>query len=224
MVVGDSFALSVGLGLANYGTSSGQMTVLNTALIGCGFGRGGSNRGIGLEREWPPECQTRDARLTMLMADFHPDVVVVAGGMWDVTDRKLAGTTRWTHIGVPAYDWYLALEFQHLAGLLGSTGAKVVWTNAPHWNPIYDPALYMGPPPYAEADFGRVDRYNDVLRAAIGAMPNVHILDLAMWMRFFPGGEFSPNLRVDGVHFTLQSTDVVAADYLGPWTVAIGRS
>ena len=111
-----------------------------------------------------------------------------------------------------------------LARLLGTTGAKVVWTSAPRWNPRYQPDQFMGRPPYAEAGAGRSDRYNQVLNAAVGGMPGVHVLDLAGWMRYFPGGEFSPDLRTDGVHLTPQSTDVVASDFLGPWVVAIGRS
>jgi hypothetical protein len=224
MVVGDSFALSVGLGLDHYGTSSGQVTVLNSAFIGCPFGRGGRNNGIGLDRDWLPECRNQDDRLASAASDFRPDVVLLAGGMWDVADRLLPGTDRWTHIGVPGYDWYLALELQHLSRLLGATGARVVWTTAPRWNPRYQPETFMGKPPYAEAGAGRSDRYNAVLYSAVGSMPKVHVLDLATWMKWFPGGEFSPDLRTDGVHLTTQSTDVVARDYLGPWLVAIGRS
>lgn len=223
MVVGDSFAFAAGLGLHNHGTATGQMQVLNDALIGCGVGRGGRNRGIGLDREWPTECQHRDARWAMQLAAFQPDVVLIAGGMWDATDRLIPGQRRWTHLGVPAYDWYLALEMQHLTRVLGQTGARVVWTTSPHWNPRYDPALFMGPPPYREASPERADRYNQVLFSAVPQMPRTHVLDLAGWMRAFPGGEFSPALRVDGVHFTLESTDVVARDYLGPWLGAIAQ-
>ncbi|MEI2655154.1 MAG: SGNH/GDSL hydrolase family protein [Microthrixaceae bacterium] len=224
MVVGDSFGLSVGLGLTHYGESSGQIEVRNSAFIGCPFGRGGRNNGIGLDRDWLPECRSQDERLATVSAEFRPDVVLLAGGMWDVADRLLPGSGRWTRIGEPAYDWYLALEFQHLSRLLGTTGAKVVWTTAPRWNPRYQPDQFMGRPPYAEAGAGRSDRYNQVLNAAVGGMPGVNVLDLAGWMRYFPGGEFSPDLRTDGVHLTPQSTDVVASEFLGPWVVAIGRS
>ncbi|MFN8050138.1 MAG: SGNH/GDSL hydrolase family protein [Acidimicrobiales bacterium] len=224
LVVGDSFALSAGLGLDHYGTSSGQLKVLNAALVGCGFGRGGRNRGIGLDRAWSPECAANEARLTSLIGTFHPDVVLCAGGMWDVTDRQLAGSRTWTHIGVPAYDWYLALELQHFTRVMQQQGARVVWTTAPTWNPRYDPANFMGKPPYLEAKPGRSDRYNVVLSSAVGRMPNVSVLDLAGYMRSRPGGEFSPDLRVDGVHFTNEGTDRVANAYLGPWVVAIGRA
>ena len=74
------------------------------------------NRGIGLEREWPDACKTREQTFEQQMRLFQPDIVVLAGGMWDVTDRKLQGSTTWTHIGDPAYDGYLTGEFEHLIG------------------------------------------------------------------------------------------------------------
>jgi len=224
MIVGDSFALSVGLGLEHWAQSSGQIGTLNTGLVGCGFGRGGMNRGIGLEREWPDECKVREATLQQQLADFRPDVVLCTGGMWDVTDRKLEGSSTWTHIGQPAYDDYLAGEFRHLTQFLGQTGAKVVWATAPHFKPRYNPQTFMGQPPYYEAEDGRSDRYNEVLTAALAGVPNASIVDLAGWMRAFPGGEFSPDLRIDGVHFTEVSTDYVAGEFLGPKLVEIGRA
>lgn len=224
MVVGDSFGLSVGLGLEHYGRDSGQIEVLNAALVGCGFGRGGRTKGTALDRPWPAECRTNDTRLGLLTASFRPDVVVFAGGLWDVADRQLAGSRTWTNIGQPSYDWYLALELQHLTRVVQQTGAKAVWTTSPTWRPQYNPALFMGKPPYSESKPGRSDRFNTVIGASVGMMPGVSVLDLAGYMRGQPGGEFSPDLRTDGVHLTLTATDRVAAEYLGPWLVAIGRA
>lgn len=223
MVVGDSFALSVGLGLENWAKSEAKIGTLNTGLVGCGFGRGGENRGIGLERPWPEDCATREQRLLDQMAVFQPDVVLCAGGMWDVTDRRLEGSTTWTHIGEPDYDAYLLGEFQHMTDVLGSTGATVVWATAPEFDPQYNPQTYMGKPPYSEARAGRSDRYNEVLREAMSTRPDAHVIDLAAWMDEYPGGEFAPDLRIDGVHFTEESTDLVAEEFLGPELVQIGR-
>jgi hypothetical protein len=224
MVVGDSFALSTGLGLQHWATAEGKIGILNTGIVGCGFGRGGENRGIGLEREWPADCQQRDAMLTQKLAEFHPDVVLLAGGLWDVTDRKLAGQRTWTHIGVPAYDQYLLGEMQHLIDFLSSDGAKVAWATAPDFDPKYTPQNYMGKPPYYEAQPGRSERFNEVLTEAVASRPGTaRLIDLASWMKSWNGGEFDSSLRIDGVHFTEQSTDV-AARWLGPQLVDIGHS
>jgi len=223
LIVGDSFALSVGLGLEHWAESTGQIATLNTGLVGCGFGRGGENRGIGLEREWPDECKQREESLRQKMAVFQPDVVLCAGGMWDVTDRRLDGDSSWSHVGQERYDTYLAGEFRHMTEFLGQDGAEVVWATAPRFDPKYNPQAFMGKPPYAEAQPGRSKRYNEVLFETLAGQAGVRIVDLAGWMERFPGGEFSPNLRIDGVHFTEQSTDVVASEYLGPQLVEIGR-
>ncbi|MFN8051311.1 MAG: acyltransferase family protein [Acidimicrobiales bacterium] len=222
MVVGDSFALSVGLGLEHYSLSTGKIAVLNTGIVGCGFGRGGMNRGIGLEREWPDACQQREATLEQKMALFRPDIVLCTGGMWDITDRKPLGFRSWTHVGDARYDQYLAGEFQHLTDFLGGTGAKVVWATAPRFDPQYNPQTFMGKPPYFESQAGRSDQYNQVLRLALAARPAASIIDLAAWMKAQPGGEFDPSLRIDGVHFTEESTDRVAREFIGPQLLGQG--
>lgn len=221
IVVGDSFALSVGLGLEHWATSSGQIATLNRGLVGCGFGRGGKNRGIGLEREWPDDCKAREASLDEDIASFRPDVVLLAGGMWDVTDRQLEGSRTWTHIGEPTYDAYLLGEFEHLIDYFTTRGVRVAWATAPDWDPKYNPETFMGKPPYAESTPGRAEKYNEVLALALADRPAATSIDLAAWMNQQPGGEFDPKLRIDGVHLSLAATDT-AATWLGPQLAAIG--
>jgi len=210
MVAGDSFAMSVVPGLQRWGEQTGRAAVLNRTIVGCGFGRGGWNRGISLEREWPPECQLRDATITAALDEFDPEVVVVAGGMWDVTDRRLPRDNRWRTIGDSTYDAYLTNELLVFVDLLSSRGATVVWLNAPHWNPEYFRNMYMGPPPYEEAEPERTDRFNALLASTLGQRPAVIQLDLAAWMRALPGGEFGAGVRMDGVHLTSQTSDQTA--------------
>lgn len=224
MIVGDSFAFAIGPGLTDYALETGQMAVLNRGIVGCSYGRGGRGRGIGLDREWLPECRAREAELVTQLTEFAPDVVLMAGGMWDIADRKPEGFDEWTHIGEPEYDAYLMGEIQHLTDTLSAKGATVVWTTAPTFDPQYDPSTYMGRPPYSEAEPGRSKAFNDVLAVALMSRPGAKLLDLAGWMQSFPGGEFSENLRVDGVHFTMESTKTVANQFLGPELVAIGRA
>ena len=220
MVIGDSFGDSIVMGLQKWGMTTGKMAVLDATITGCGFGRGGRNKGVGYNRPWTEECRARDATVARDLAEFDPDMVLLAGGMWDVTDRLVPGIGRWTHIGDPAYDRYLTGELQHMADLAASQGATVVWANSPHWNPVPGSVIFMGEPPYSESDPARADRFNEVLAAALAERPGVRILDLASWMRAQPGGELDPSLRVDGVHFTEASTDTAAA-WIGPQLLGI---
>jgi peptidoglycan/LPS O-acetylase OafA/YrhL len=224
MVVGDSFAMSIATGLQRWALTTGKAAVLDASITACGFGRGGRNKGVGFNRTWSPECIRRDATLTRDITTFAPDLVFIAGGMWDVTDRLPPGFTHWTHVGDPAYDSYLTGELQHLAALASSHGARVVWADSPHWNPIPGMIIFTGKGPYPEAQPARADRFNQILTTALAGLPNVGILDIAAWMRAQPGGELAPSLRVDGVHFTEASTNTVAA-WLGPQLLtAAGRS
>jgi hypothetical protein len=161
--------------------------------------------------------------LTQQVNSFHPDVVVAAGGMWDVSDRELAGSHSWVHIGDGRYDTYLANEVRHVADLVQSTGAQLVWLSSPDWNPVYTPADFMAPGPYAVADQQRSADFNQLLSIVLNGRPRTQILDLNAWMKAQPGGEFAPTLRADGVHFTMTSTDTAAA-WLVPQLVTIGRS
>jgi hypothetical protein len=219
---GDSFAMSLIPGIHDYVEHRTDFGFITAAMVGCGFGRGGRNRGIGLDVTYSRECQHRDEWLTAAIGHLHPDVVVFAGGLWDVTDRKPPGFSHWTHIGDPAYDRYLVGEIRHLVSLVGVEGAQIVWLDAPHWNPKYTPANFMGRPPYAEADPARADRFNAVLLQALAGLPNVRILDIAGWLRSQPGGEFGPTVRADGVHLTTTSS-ADAARWLVPQLIQIGR-
>lgn len=224
MVVGDSFAESIIFGLQEWGLLSGQAAVMNKTIVGCPFGRGGRNRGISIERKPSRECEERDDNLAAAITEFDPDVVFLAGGLWDITARRPPGFDRWTHIGDEAYDWYLAGEISHLIDVTASGGAKVVWANSPHWNPVPGSVIFMGRPPYVEAEHERVDRFNEVLASVVDPRPEAEVLDLAGWMNTQPGGELDPSLRFDGVHFTEESTDRLAA-WLGPVLLGVaGRT
>ena len=58
-----------------------------------------------------------------LLDTVRPDVVAVLVGRWEVMDWTHDG--RWTHIGDPAFDGYLATELDSAVRLLGSRGAGV---------------------------------------------------------------------------------------------------
>lgn len=219
MVVGDSFAQSVVIGLQHWGLIDGGMAVMDRTIVGCSFGRGGRNKGVGITRGEQEDCTARDAELLAAVQEFDPEVVVLAGGMWDVTDRRPPGFSQWTRIGRPDYDEYLRGEIRHVMDIVQGGGAKVLWANSPYWDPVPDSVIFMGDPPYAEAERDRVDLYNRMLAEEVAARDGVEILDIAGWMRSQPGGEFDPALRPDGVHFSEASTATVA-QWLGPLILA----
>jgi peptidoglycan/LPS O-acetylase OafA/YrhL len=219
LVVGDSFAESIVIGLQKWGLLTGKMSVMNQTAVGCPFGRGGRNRGININRKPPPACDERDERIGVAIAEFDPDVVLLAGGLWDVTARRPPGFDSWTHIGDPDYDWYLTGELSHLVDVTAAGGARVVWASSPYWDPVPGSVIFMGRPPYVESDRARVDRFNQLLTTVLDGRPEAELLDLAGWLRTQPGGELDRSLRPDGVHFSELSTGQLAG-WLGPQLLA----
>ncbi|MCC6226266.1 MAG: acyltransferase [Microthrixaceae bacterium] len=223
MVIGDSFAMSLVPGMRDLAEVRSDFGFLNAALVGCGFGRGGRNRGIGLDVAYSKECRQRDTWLLGALGYYRPDVVVAAGGMWDTTDRKPQGFGSWTHIGDPEYDAFLAAEIRHIADLVQGGGAGLVWLNAPNWNPVYTPANFMGRGPYPEADPARSVRYNEVLTATLAGRSRTQLLDLRGFLQSLPGGDLAPDVRADGVHLTQAGTRTVA-QWLVPQLIATGQA
>jgi peptidoglycan/LPS O-acetylase OafA/YrhL/lysophospholipase L1-like esterase len=215
MVVGDSFAESVAVGLQRFGVAQGSMAVMNRGVPNCPFARTGSTRGLNITRDIPDYCAERDASLEAALADFDPDVVLLTGGFWDVTDRRPDNFPGYTTVGDPTYDQFLTEELQHLTQLVSNGGARVVWTNSPYWDPVKTPGFFMGKPPYIEADPARADAFNAILAAAIGGRADTTIVDIQAWLAGQPGGPISKETRPDGVHFSEATTDIAAA-WLGP--------
>jgi len=221
MVVGDSFAESIVVGLQRWGFSTGSMAVMDQGVPNCPFGRSGSARALNIARELPDDCDDRDATLEAAVRDFDPDVVLLAGSFWDITDRRPDNFGRYTSIGDPDYDRFLADELRHVTQVVANGGAKVIWANSPYWDPVPNTAFFMGDPPYVEAERGRVDAFNAMLAATVGSRADTTILDLQGWVRTQPGGDTGKEVRPDGVHFSEATTDVVAA-WLGPELLRLG--
>ena len=212
MMAGDSIAESIVIGLQAWAEQTGTMAVKNESIVGCALGRGGMTRAINVEREFEDRCTERDGSISTAVNEFDPQLVVIAGSLFDVADRKPDGFDAWTHIGEPAYDEWLVGELRHLADTATANGAPLIWLNSPHVDPVPGSAMMMGDPPYPESDPARVDRFNELLHQALDGRPNTSILDLQGWLRDRPGGEFDPSVRTDGVHFTYAGTAVFA-----PW-------
>jgi hypothetical protein len=162
-----------------------------------------------------------DTQLTRWKADvdaFHPDVVLLADGEYEVRDQRIGGT--WHHIGTAAVDTRERAALQAATGVLGSTGAKVVLLTAPYYHQLEQADGQSWP----EDDPARVDRYNAILRSvATASGGRVEVADLGG--RLDPGGHFTPTIGAvdvrfaDGIHVTAAGAKLVS-----PWllTTAVG--
>ncbi len=216
MVVGDSVSWFVGRGLERWSRTQGTALVWNTGIPGCGIARGGEI----MLSEGPSrslaDCDSWAERWSAQLEDFDPDVVVVLSGLWDLTERRLDEWHDFHSIGEPVFDRYLIGEYEAAAELLVSRGAQVIWLTAP----CYAPAIFPGPLAGTGAlSPDRQRQYNARLLPDLADQGRVQIADLAGLV--CPDGSFTQDwggltsTRPDGVHFSEEATDAVAA-WLGP--------
>lgn len=228
LVVGDELAGSwIPLG-AEAGTETHPLELTVAAAPGCGVALGGLVRLSDgeVERDTDRCGAVRDQWLAAA-GTTRPDVVLVWAAPRDVADRRLDSEAPWVAPGDPGLDDFLSTEVRELAGRLADGGAAVVVATAPHMAstvPAPEPAPPVlssdptraglvqrsiaaaaqdAPPPgHAENDPARIDRWNELLRAA-AASGSAVVLDTAAEMAAWPGGEFDPQRRAaDGVGLT----------------------
>ena len=145
------------------------------------------------------------------MAAFHPDVVLLADGEYEVRNQLMGG--KWTHIGEPAFDNAELQAMRSAVSALRSTGATVVLLTAGYYHQLEQADGAAWP----EDDPKRVDLYNAMLRrVAAEAESGVVVEDLNAHLD--PGGHFvqyinGVNVRyADGIH-----VDPAGAKLVAPW-------
>jgi peptidoglycan/LPS O-acetylase OafA/YrhL len=225
LLVGDSSATVLSLGFSPtqaYGVDLGT-----DAVIGCGLVTGGLvvNRGTVSDEKAGlravghyVRCDAWPARWAADVARYHPDVVALMEGPWEVRDRYVNG--RWSHLGQPAADARELAALQHAVAVLGAGGARVALLTAPYDD---QPEQADGRPQPAD-DPARTDRYNQLLRrAAAGSSGRAVVVDPGG--RLSPGGRYARMLGTttvradDGIHLTADG-----ARLLEPWLMASLRS
>ena len=204
-VVGDSVALRLGLHLQTWGVGDGRLRVWAGGWLACAAARGGSYRYAGVVKRMEERCNQWPTIRARELDDIDPDVVVVSYGVFDVLDRRLPGSSRWQHVGEPAYDDYVRTELATLQALLQSRGARVVWLASPYIQTGGDETGRRPPHPFPEWDHARMDRFNDLVRETAAASPGASVIDLRQ----------HPVSQPDGIHPSVEGADELAA-WLAP--------
>lgn len=217
MVAGDSVAMSITLGLGHWAETSGAQ-IHNATRLGCPIARGGTTKVQRDTKEYGKACDWSE-EFAGVVAAYRPNVVLLVSGVWEVTDRRLPGDNTYRHIGDPLIDRYVLAEFLSAVDLLGSDGATVALALQPH----VDSGRDQGFSDLPESDPARMDRLNEIFREIAELRPGVvRLIDVQQWTADQPGGEMSPRVRPDGVHFSDDSSQALA-DWLGPQLVQIAE-
>ncbi len=216
-VFGDSVASRLGLAMSlNNLQQSYDVDLENDALVGCGVVRSTEYIAHGVANLMAASCnsstpatQQWPAQWSGDLAQFHPNVVAVLVGRWEINDRL--DQREWMHIGEPAYDTILRQSLEQAVNVAGSTGAQVMLMTAP----CFDSGEQDNGQPWPEDSATRLSDYNTILRQVGSEHPtNTEVFDLGSLV--CPGGHFA--LSVDGVQ--LRDADgihIVPTAAAGQW-------
>lgn len=226
LLLGDSMGWSLVRGLGP-GSLGYGVDLQSDAVIGCGLVTSGlvTNRGIsapeteGLRAgaRWV-RCSTWPQRWAKDVARFHPDVVALLAGPWEVRNRLLDG--HWVHIGQPGFDRLERSAIERAVQVMGSAGAQVALLTCPY---LSQPEQADGRAQPDDAP-ARMDDYNDMLRQAARAQPGrVDVVDLGA--RLSPDNRYAS--RIDGVD--VRDADGIHVSpaggrWLQPWLLPVLRS
>jgi peptidoglycan/LPS O-acetylase OafA/YrhL len=213
LVVGDSVALTLGVGLA-YESKTQNLTVSNDGILGCGLLRGGQ---IWVDGTWSnvaANCEQWPARWASDVTVTKPQVVIVLTGTWDAFDRRVNG--RQIDFGSTEDDQLMLRDMRDSLNVLSAQGAEVLYMTAPYIVKENDP---NPPAAYRSAfDRPRVDHFNALLHEAVGNDPRAEIVDLNGFLA--PNGKSATTrdgrpMQDDGVHLGPEGS-AAAATWLAP--------
>jgi hypothetical protein len=155
------------------------------------------------------------------LAKYHPNVVVLLAGRWQVTDRLYGG--EWTSIVNPTFAANAKQQLESASDIFTSAGANVVFMTTPCVNETPQPDGQ----PWPESDPARLAEYNALVRQVAAEHPTTDsVVDLDALV--CPGGNYSARYKgvtirsPDGIHFTDQA-GLVLGRALMPPILSAGR-
>ena len=175
LFVGDSLSVTMGVGLAVDAVHDYGVDVINEGDLGCDLDALPTiSTTNGLQDNPQTSCARWETVWSDEIAQFHPQVVGVLIGRWDILDHVVGDTV--VHIGQPAWDRHLTAEINHVAGVLSSRGVKVVFFSMPYIDPTNETLNGALSP---EDSPTRVDEFNHLLAEVAARHPGtVSVIDL----------------------------------------------
>ncbi len=229
LIVGDSIAMTLGMGLSVGSQAGYGVSVSDHAALGCDLDPQLEIFTSGTVGPATQGCAEWQGLWPLLGAAERPQVVAIGLGRWEVTDHLLHG--QWVHIGEPAWDGHLTSELQDAVAMFGGIGAKVVLFTMPYIDPSDRQPDGL---PWSENAPARVQAYNALVRRVARADPReVDVIDLNRLLG--PDGVYTASLdgvdvRPDGVHISpagglmLQQEILPEVDRIGMENEAAARA
>ncbi len=231
MVIGDSVAFTMTFAmLLAQPQQAYDVDIDGQGILGCGViitteynGHDGPIGTNGPCNTDTPPAQQLPAVWKAQVDQFHPNVVVLQAGRWEVTDQLV--DARWQHMGEPAYDAFVKQSLETAVVTNTSDGALMILDTAP----CFASGEQDNGQPWPEDDPARRADYNNLLREVAAEYPTkAEVYDLGG--QFCPGGTYEQSVggvqirEPDGVHVpqTVGAGQWVAAHLL-PEVVRVGR-
>jgi peptidoglycan/LPS O-acetylase OafA/YrhL len=210
LVLGDSTALTLSIGLS-YDAKRYGATVVDKGILGCGVAVMPEVRRTGVDATVAPACnpstpsaQQWPALWTGWIHQYHPAIVTVLAGRWEVSTVEWRG--QWTDILEPAFAAYVKQQLVRAVDVGSSGGAPVVLFTAP----CFDSGEQSDGAPWPEDQPDRVNAYNALVRQVVAAnRQKATLVDL--YGVVCPGGTYETQIggvtvrAPDGVHFPFYS-------------------
>ncbi len=247
MMIGDSTALTLGIGLS-IDEKLYDVQESDQAILGCGVVVGSQYTFMGSYEPVAPSCNSNKAPPSMPLvlttppplgraprpgaelwtvwykhwiAKTDPNVVMLLAGRWEVLTRTYEG--RWTNITHPTFAAYVKRQLAYAVGIADAHGAKVVLMTAPCYDVGEQPDGRLWPTSTPR----RVAIYNTLVEEVAAEHPSTTSV-LHLHSMVCPGGtyhEFLGGVQVrtsDGIHFT-NTGGKFLAPRIWPTIVKIGR-
>jgi len=201
LVVGDSLALTVAVGIAPWARAYG-IDLGGRSHTGCGVAVALPLSDHGAVGDPFGNCTTWPTWWADDVHQLHPQVVGLVTGFWEVVDRWYQG--RWQHLGDPDFDAYETAQLERAVAILSSEGARVALFTAPYFRTGEQP----DGGPWPQDATARVDRLNQLIAQVAARHPRT-VTVVPLHALLDPGNRFTWTIggevvrQGDGVHTTL---------------------
>jgi peptidoglycan/LPS O-acetylase OafA/YrhL len=217
LMVGDSTAESLGVGLAGWAAANPARADVRLAVSpGCGFVRGGAVVTDG-DVPFTERCdEILEHVVPATLVEFRPEVVMLMTTTRDLVDRRWSDEEGTIDPFDARYQQRIERDYARIAELVTVSGATAIFVRSP----LVDP-YWLGNETMSNYEERRA-LVDDVMeRLATPAGP-VRVLDLRAWVED-NGLAASHDVRPDGMHWTPQAAFDVTDHWLGPALLSIAR-
>ncbi len=222
MLLGDSMALTLGVGLGQQAGAWGA-DVINRGAIGCDLVWNQTVNFQGQTTIAATGCKDWPTTWPALIQQFNPDVVAVLLGRFEYQNRLING--HWYTVGQAPWDDMITGQMERAIRLLSADGAHVAMLTLPY---VTQTTNAPNGQPWDVNQPSRTRAWNADVRRAAAAFPGVaSVVDLNRMID--PGGHYTSYIDgirvrdVDNEHFS-PAGGLYLRRFLLPPLVALGKA